>query len=171
MPVPYWAETMNGFEYSAAVLMIQCGLMEEGMAIVEALRDRYDGAKRNPWNEFECGSNYARSMASYSLLNVFSGFSFDMPNKSIGFAPVTTKDDKFNCLWSLGPAWGVYSQTGKKAEIRVLGGEIALKRISLPFKVKKVVSGSKSLEFQNDGGSVVLGRAAVAASGASLVFS
>ena len=69
---------MNGYEYAAAIQMIQSGLVDEGMAVVTAMRDRYDGEKRNPWNEFECGSNYARSMASYSLLNAFSGFQFDM---------------------------------------------------------------------------------------------
>ena len=46
----------------------------EGVTVVKAVRDRHDGIRRNPWNEFECGSNYARSMASYALLNAFSGF-------------------------------------------------------------------------------------------------
>ena len=51
--------------------MIMTGLVDEGMTCVEAIRQRYDGERRNPWNEFECGSNYARSMASYALLNAF----------------------------------------------------------------------------------------------------
>ena len=88
IPVCYAQETMNGFEYSAAVLMIQNGMIEEGMAVVVALRDRYDGEKRNPWNEFECGSSYARSMASYALLNAFSGFEFDMRQGYIGFQQI-----------------------------------------------------------------------------------
>ncbi len=78
IPAPYSQETMNGFEYSAAIHMIMTGLVDEGMTCVEAVRMRYDGERRNPWNEFECGSNYARSMASYALLNAFSGFEFDM---------------------------------------------------------------------------------------------
>ncbi|RME61552.1 MAG: hypothetical protein D6790_07615, partial [Caldilineae bacterium] len=77
IPAPYSQETMNGFEYAAASHMIMHGMVEEGMTCVEALRRRYDGERRNPWNEFECGSNYARSMASYALLLAFSGFRFD----------------------------------------------------------------------------------------------
>ncbi|MCB0022318.1 MAG: hypothetical protein KDD91_04730, partial [Caldilinea sp.] len=59
IPAPYSQETMNGFEYSAAIHMIMDGLVDEGMTCVAALRKRYDGERRNPWNEFECGSNYA----------------------------------------------------------------------------------------------------------------
>lgn len=36
--------------------MIQIGMVEEGMAAIQAIRDRYDGEKRNPWNEIECGA-------------------------------------------------------------------------------------------------------------------
>ena len=59
---------MHGYEYQVACHMIQEGMVAEGLEVVQAIRDRYDGFKRNPWNEIECGNNYARSMASYALL-------------------------------------------------------------------------------------------------------
>ncbi|MEZ4659689.1 MAG: GH116 family glycosyl hydrolase [Caldilineaceae bacterium] len=52
IPAPYSQETMNGFEYSAAIHMIMQGLVDEGMECIEAVRQRYDGERRNPWNEF-----------------------------------------------------------------------------------------------------------------------
>ena len=40
------------------------GLVDEGLEIVRAVRARHDGARRNPWNEVECGNHYARSLAT-----------------------------------------------------------------------------------------------------------
>ena len=37
----------------------------DSAAQMRAARERYDGHTRNPWNEYECGSYYARAMASY----------------------------------------------------------------------------------------------------------
>lgn len=85
VPVPYADECMNGYEYQAACHMIYEGLLDEGLEVVEAVRHRYDGERRNPWNEFECGSNYARSMASYALLLALSGFVCDMTEGCLGF--------------------------------------------------------------------------------------
>ena len=48
IPLPYSQETQNGYEYAAAMQMIQAGLVREGMSAIEAIRDRYDGEKRNP---------------------------------------------------------------------------------------------------------------------------
>ena len=39
----------------------------EGLAVERMLHDRYHAARRNPWNEVECGDHYARSMASYGV--------------------------------------------------------------------------------------------------------
>ena len=64
IPIPYAEETMHGFEYAAACSMILNGLEKEGLRCIRAVRDRYDGKRRNPWNEIECGGHYARSMAA-----------------------------------------------------------------------------------------------------------
>ncbi len=151
---PYSQETMNGFEYSAAIHMIMDGLVDEGMTCVAALRKRYDGERRNPWNEFECGSNYARSMAAYALLNAFSGFEFDMVAKRIGFHPVRMTDGRFRCFWSLDSGWGEVEITPGGAELRVLYGKLDLRSLALPIDGDRVVStvrlGSESVTFAQE---------------------
>ncbi len=141
IPVPYSRETMHGFEYQVATHMLQEGMIEEGIELIKAVRDRYDGYRRNPWNEIECGSNYARSMASYVALNAFSGFTFDMPNKLIGFNPIVKGD--FKCFWSLDCGWGIFELNDTAVVIKVLYGHLSLKSIKLPFlinrKINKVV--------------------------------
>ncbi len=140
IPVPYAEEAMNGFEYAAAIQMIQSGLVSAGTSVVAAVRDRYDGERRNPWNEFECGSNYARSMASYALLNAFSGFAFDMVRGEIGFDPIMGGCNSFRCFWSLGSGWGTFSLTKDQVTLDVIEGSLAIKRLSLPFLSRGAVA-------------------------------
>lgn len=142
IPVPYAQEAMHGFEYAAAIQMIQVGLLDEGMEVVTAVRDRYDGERRNPWNEFECGSNYARSMASYALLNAFSGFTFDMARGVVGFDPKMQGRDSFRCLWSLDSGWGTVTVTPNEVELAVIEGSLTLTGLSLPFVAPKRVGGA-----------------------------
>jgi len=129
IPIPYCEECMTGFEYAFAGLLVSEGYLEEGVSVVRAIRDRYDGEKRNPWNEIECGNNYARAMASFALLPIFSGFSFDLPKRSIGFAPKTSGD--FRALWSLGTGWGVFSKTANLTSIEIKDGFLTLERLTL----------------------------------------
>ena len=67
-PFPYFGEVMTGFEYVAAAEMVFQGMDADAVRVVKAVRDRHDGLKRNPFNEPECGHNYARSMASWNVL-------------------------------------------------------------------------------------------------------
>jgi hypothetical protein len=154
IPIPYAQETMHGYEYAAAIQMIQTGLVKEGLAVVKAVRDRYDGCKRNPWNEIECGSNYARSMASYALLNAFSGFEFDMTKGLIGFDPIRLSNGKFGCFWSLDSGWGVFEMKRKQVELSVFYGELRLRILKLPrlakTKVKSVSLNGKRIAFAQD---------------------
>lgn len=128
---PYSEETMHGFEYQAAAHMIQEGFEEYGLECVRAIRRRYDGEKRNPWNEYECGSNYARSMASYALLLVYSGFRYDMGRKMIGFAPL--HPEGFQSFWSLDSGWGKVSYKDGQVKIEVAYGSLDISRLSLAY--------------------------------------
>lgn len=132
IPVPYCEETMTGFEYQFAGLLMGHGMVEEGLEVVRAICDRFDGTKRNPWNEFECGSNYARSMASFALLPILSGFTFDLPHGQIGFDPVG-RPENFRCFWSLGTGWGVFQKTPAELEIRIYEGSLRVGRVELRF--------------------------------------
>jgi non-lysosomal glucosylceramidase len=141
IPAPYSQETMNGFEYAAATHMIMTGLVDEGMSCVEAVRRRYDGERRNPWNEFECGSNYARSMASYALLNAFSGFEFDMTQGMIGFNPLRAEDGYFRCFWSLDSGWGEFVLSPDTAEVHLYYGTLVLRTLRLSFLAGHKIEG------------------------------
>jgi hypothetical protein len=162
---------MNGFEYSAAIHMIMLGLVEEGMTCIEAVRQRYDGERRNPWNEFECGNNYARSMAAYALLNAFAGFHFDMVNQSIGFNPVQTNNGHFRCFWALDSGWGEFVQTPTGCEVRVLAGTLTLQQVKLPFLAGKqvaVTTAGEAVAATADGDGFAFARAVPIATGQAL---
>lgn len=163
IPIPYCEECMHGFEYALAGLMIAEGMINEGLTIVRGVRSRYDGEKRNPYNEIECGSNYARSMASFALIPIFSGFDFDLPNGKIGFKPLLGGD--FKAPWFTGKAWGEISVTQGRADITVLGGQITLCRLGLPKGgVKKLVIDGIETAFGQDGDTVSFASVTVKAS-------
>ncbi len=112
-PFVYSDEAWTGVEYQVAAHLMYEGRFMEGLEIVEAVRARHDGVRRNPWNEVECGHHYARSMSSWALLLALSGVHADMGRKELAFAPavgVSPEQNRFQTLWSTGRAWGVYIQ-------------------------------------------------------------
>ena len=66
-PFPYYRETMTGFEYVVAASLAQRGRFREAEEIVRDIRSRYDGRKRNPFDEAECGHHYVRALAAWSV--------------------------------------------------------------------------------------------------------
>ncbi len=153
--VPYCDETMTGFEYQFAGFLIRYGMINEAIKVVKAIRDRYDGEKRNPWNEIECGSNYARSMASFALMPIFGGFEFDMPRHYMGFNPACQKGD-FKCLWSIEPGWGTFEITDGYAKLLVIEGSVKLSSFGAKFAktVKNVVADGKNIKFHGEDGTI-----------------
>lgn len=106
IPIPYNTEMMHGFEWTFAAHLMMLGKTGEAAETAQSIRNRYDGRKRNPWNEFECGNNYARSMAAFALIPAAAGFTFDMTRQYIGFDPKYPAGEEFRGFWSIGSAWG-----------------------------------------------------------------
>lgn len=132
LPFPYADEVWTGIEYQVAAHLIYEGWIDEGLRIVEAVRDRHDGIRRNPWNEVECGNHYARSMSSWALLLALSGIQIDPSDGGVSYSPapaLLSKDAPFAVLWSNGRSWGMYrsewnAETNSWAgAVEVLGGE------------------------------------------------
>ena len=71
-PFPYYPETMTGFEYVVAAWLAETGDFAAAEEIVRDIRDRYDGRKRNPFDEAECGHHYSRALDSWSVLKAFA---------------------------------------------------------------------------------------------------
>jgi uncharacterized protein (DUF608 family) len=131
-PFPYFCEVMTGFEYTAAVGMLQVGMEEEGLTLIRAIRDRYDGQKRSPFDEAECGHHYARAMASWSAVLTLTGFEYDALTGTMVFRRA---DAGSNWFWSTGNAWGTAKQpcvrAGTVVEVRILGGSTPIRRLGL----------------------------------------
>jgi uncharacterized protein (DUF608 family) len=132
-PFPYFTEVMTGFEYTAAVGMLYEGDVDNGLECIRDIRARYDGRKRSPFDEAECGHHYARAMASWAAVLALTGFRYSGVEKSMTFA-----DKEGTHFWSNGSAWGtcLVKPEGRKlrAELLVLYGELELKSFRLGEK-------------------------------------
>lgn len=148
-PFPYFTEVMTGFEYTAAIGMIQEGISAKGLTCIEDIRDRYDGRKRNPFDEAECGHHYGRAMASWAAVVALAGFNYSAVSGRIRFAG---KQGVF--FWSTGYAWGqcvikkgsgLFSVTGGKVAFRELevGGKIVYKA-----KKQRVLRAGQKITFK-----------------------
>jgi hypothetical protein len=129
--------------------MIWNGLIEEAFQVARGARDRYNGIKRNPWNDIECGGHYARAMSSWSVLLALEGSVYDGPRGALGFAPRCTPDD-FRAFFSTAEGWGTFTQKRVPGEkglfapayreqtdtIELRYGRLALKELSFALPEK-----------------------------------
>jgi hypothetical protein len=131
-PFPYFNEVMTGFEYAAAVGMLYEGQKAAGLKCIAAVRDRYDGRRRSPFDEAECGHHYARAMASWAAVLAVTGFRYSAVEQTIRFAAAKKPSTVF---WSNGYAWGTFRQRptrgGVRVELKVLHGRVPLRRLDL----------------------------------------
>lgn len=130
----YFNECMNGFEYQVAGHMLWENMVQEGLAITRAVHDRYAAAKRNPWNEVECGDHYARSMASYGVFLAACGFEYHGPKGRLAFAPRLTPEN-FRAPFTTAEGWGTFSQRIRdgrvEAQIELKWGRLRLTQLGL----------------------------------------
>jgi uncharacterized protein (DUF608 family) len=142
LPFPYFSEVMTGFEYSAATLMIAEGMVSEGLQAITDIRNRYDGVKRNPWDESEAGHHYVRAMAAWSAFLMLSGFRCVAPEKRVVAAPLW-KELPFRSFWSSGRGWGMLSLDTSEMTLAVHEGSISISEVE--FIASRTSSSSVSL--------------------------
>ncbi len=113
VPTQYSDEVWSGLEYPIACLLLYEGCVDEALTVLrEGARARYDGTRRSPWNEVECGDHYVRPMASWSLLEAAAGYAFDATTNTLSFSPIVSPD-RFQSFFITGSGWGVL----RRAEI------------------------------------------------------
>lgn len=127
MPMPYSDEVWSGSEYAVAAMLLRRGEIEKACKIVQAIDERHDGHKRNPFNEAECGHHYARSMASWSLIDAWSGRKCDLPGKRIDFTPQFAKTGK--AFFSCASAWGLLICEDGRWQMQIMAGSLAGTRV------------------------------------------
>lgn len=129
IPFPYFAEVWSGLEYSTASHMLAAGLIPQGIESITNTRNRYDGERRNPWDEAECGHHYARAMAAWSAILALSGFRYHGGERRLSIRP-PAKLARFKSFWSTATAWGIFTRTLSSArattEVQVYSGQLPL---------------------------------------------
>jgi non-lysosomal glucosylceramidase len=146
-PFPYFSESMTGFEYTAACNMIYENQTEEGVKCIQSIRDRFDGLKRNPFSEPECGHHYGRSMTSWTTLLAWSGFHYSAVTRTIEFG-----DKPGVFFWSNGYAWGSCRifKNRMKVYLMVSYGIIEIDYFGIKGKTMKKLAGRVVLSSTSD---------------------
>ncbi len=130
LPFVYSDEVWTGIEYQVASHLIAEGFVSEGLTIVKALRSRYDGKVRNPWNEYECGNYYARAMSSYALLGALAGFRYSAVKKTLWFGP-QLHTRPFKTFFCTAFGYGTITLDQHLLRIDLLEGELPLEKVVL----------------------------------------
>jgi uncharacterized protein (DUF608 family) len=129
LPFPYSDEVWTGCEYQAASHLAMMGRLGPALRIVRAVRARYDGRCRNPFDEYECGHWYARAMASYGLLQGWSGARYDAVEQTLHLDPPGKGD--FRAFLCAEGGYGTVGLRRGKPFLEVRGGKLAPRRCVL----------------------------------------
>jgi len=127
LPFVYSNEVWTGIEYQVASHLMFKGEVNKGLEIVQELRRRYDGKKRNPFNEYECGHWYARAMASYGLLEGLTGIRYDAVTKTLTID--SRIGDNFTSFLSTENGFGNVGLKDGKPFVDVKMGEIDVEHL------------------------------------------
>jgi non-lysosomal glucosylceramidase len=132
-PMPYWPEAWTGLEYVYAIGLAQQGDRALAEDVVAAVRERFSGGRRNPFDEAECGHHYARALSSWGLVVALTGFSYDARSGVMAFAEASAPARWF---WSSGAAWGIMRQSvdesgTRRVHLQVLYGSVRVERVRI----------------------------------------
>lgn len=131
----FYADTIEvGYEDQVAGNLINHGHLLEGLAVMKAIRDRFDGRKRDPYCQIQYGGYYIRSLANYSLLLALTGFRYTAVDCCLWLDPKLQRD-ALKTFFATDGAWGTLTleKTGEghRLTIYVAAGELPLRQVVL----------------------------------------
>jgi non-lysosomal glucosylceramidase len=131
--INYRNEVWTGIEYQVAANLIRERQVEQGLAICRGIHERYGPARRNPYNEVECGDHYARALASWGVFTALCGFEYHGPEGHVGFAPRITPED-FKIAFTGAEGWGAFTQQREgnvqREKLELAWGKLAVKTLA-----------------------------------------
>jgi hypothetical protein len=136
LPFVYSDEVWTGIEYQVASHLMMMGKVEEGLDIVRTCRDRYDGRRRNPFNEYECGHWYARALASYGLIQGLTGVRFDAVDKTLY---IDSKVNDFTSFLATETGFGTVTLQQGKPFLHVVSGDIPAEKVIVSGKASSLI--------------------------------
>ncbi len=139
VPVNYYSENWTGVEYSTSQLMCMYGMKGRAVAHVADIRRRFDGKKRNPYDEPEYGHHYTRAMSSWGLVPTLSCFRHDAVANELTLKPRWKTAGVFRCIWSAYHGWGYFTKSVNSLEVVVLYGLLKLQSMVTDSCVPKAV--------------------------------
>lgn len=132
LPFVYSDEVWTGIEHHVAAHLMLMGRVKEGLEIVRASRNRYDGRVRNPFNEYECGHWYARALASYGYLQSLTGVRFDAVEKTLY---IDSNIGDFTSFLSTETGFGTVTFKGGRATVKEAYGKIPVQKMVVGGRV------------------------------------
>jgi uncharacterized protein (DUF608 family) len=127
LPFVYSNEVWTGIEYQVASHLMLEGLADKGLEVVRVCRDRYDGAVRNPFNEYECGHWYARALSSYGLLQGLTGVRYDAVAKTLYIDSQVGND--FRSFLSTASGFGTVGLKAGKPFVEMKAGTLDIEHV------------------------------------------
>jgi hypothetical protein len=135
----YYAwENWNGLENCFAANLVLHGMVQEGIKVIEDLRGRNDGERRNPFDEIEWGHHYARSMSSWAMIPALTGFRHDAVTGKLFVQP---KLPSVRSIWIANTGWGEMNFSGGKLTLKAASGTLTFKSLTLPGAVRNFPNG------------------------------
>jgi uncharacterized protein (DUF608 family) len=131
LPFVYSDEVWTGIEYQVAAHLMLMNKVDEALDIVRTCRDRYDGRRRNPFNEYECGHWYARALSSYGMLQGLTGLRFDAVEKTLY---IDSKVGDFTSFLSTETGFGTVKLTAGRPYLQLAYGHIPVENVMISGK-------------------------------------
>lgn len=138
----------TGIEYANSALLIDMGMVEEGLAVIRTVYDRYCRAGRR-WNHVECGDHYYRAMSSWTTLLALTGFKVDAPSGVVGIEPMAAN---LIAPWFVPSGYGVLAVKGKRLEIECRSGSLTMRALRVRSSAGSVMIDGQTVASRAEGG-------------------